>query len=79
MLPPWPVTAATTRDWYSESSAITSAGARRWVSGVKPRRSTIRIAASRSSAWPGCSAMSLSRIRPATSGAKNRDSSLAAT
>ena len=78
MLPACREPAAPTRDWYSDSSAMTSPGASRCVSGVNPRRSTIRIAARRSSAWPGSSVMSLARMRPATSGAKKRDSSLAA-
>ncbi len=79
MLPPASVTAPTTRVWYSDRIAMTARGGSCSLSGVKPRRSVIRIAASRSSASPGSIARSLVRIRPATSGAKKRDSSSAAS
>ena len=60
------------RDWYSASRPMTSPGAISAASRVKPRRSTIRMAASLASPCPGSIRCSAAVILSATSGAKNR-------
>ena len=57
---------------------MTSSGASSVESRVKPRRSTVRIATSRSSPSPGLIDIAAPRMRAATPGSKKRERSRAA-